>query len=241
MAQYPAYEGNGGKVEGSGTTVDVPYPLTINANDILIMMCVYEGAGRTIATPSGWTLMEYINNSSSTNVYLFYKRAIGSETGNETLTITIATLHLGVMLRYSASVTTGTPYEDLTEVSTAYDNNWDAAAITTTDVNRLAVCYGYGRKATAVTSYPSSYTVDQGNVTTIIGNDYCIAWSHDEIATATTTSLEEGLFTGAGIHAASHTFALIPAAAGYDKKVNRMEIDKIDRIELSASSKVDGM
>lgn len=63
----------------SGTTVNVPYPATVTAGDLLVC-AVGNESNRTISTPAGWSV---VLPSGGFNVYgaVFYKVASGSESG----------------------------------------------------------------------------------------------------------------------------------------------------------------
>jgi hypothetical protein len=136
-------------------SLNVGYPTVVNADDILMMEVMIQNSSTTsaanIQTPSGWTLasQDSARDSYSLTTALFWKRAVGTEDGTSILVYATAS-HFNapdikaVMHRFDSTITSGTPYEDLT-----VDNNLASAAandtaftslITITGTNRLAVC-----------------------------------------------------------------------------------------------------
>jgi hypothetical protein len=93
---------------GAVTTLDIPYPATVDADDLLIIgvgLFDVDGSSPTIDTPSGWT--EILSGgapfSSQSRHAVFYKKATGAESGNETITVTGTPTYdmLGQMFRFS--------------------------------------------------------------------------------------------------------------------------------------------
>lgn len=90
------------------TSLNVPYPSTVNADDILIMVVWRTVTYQTFSTPSGWTS---IDSNSYPSRRVWWKRATGSESGTQTVSITNASdTTFGIMMRFSGCITSGTPY-----------------------------------------------------------------------------------------------------------------------------------
>lgn len=134
------YEGNGGVGAAASVAPGVPYPSTVNVNDILVLQVV-NGANTTINTPSGWTKMAFEDTGGGSTSAWFWKRATGSETGS--LTVTAATYGAaisGVISRFSGIITSGNPYNATTNAQ-GYATNVSIPAITTTNNNVLCAAF----------------------------------------------------------------------------------------------------
>lgn len=80
----------GGKGEAPGTDVNLTYPATIAANDVILVFLYYAGTGVTGLTPSGFTLVDGpFDKSTVLRSYLFAKVAAGTEAGT-TLTVSVS-------------------------------------------------------------------------------------------------------------------------------------------------------
>jgi len=93
---YPVFEEASTVAYKSATDVDVSYPATVNAGDLL-WCCVICASG-TWSTPSGWTVL----NGATTNRMVFWKEAAGTESG--TLAVAKASgssQNYGLMYRWS--------------------------------------------------------------------------------------------------------------------------------------------
>ena len=82
---YPAYEDNGGIADGTDYAVAVPYPGTVNENDILLV-CVLDADNDSFDVPSGWAKITEDTSNAQASFAWYWKRATGSETGSETFT-----------------------------------------------------------------------------------------------------------------------------------------------------------
>jgi hypothetical protein len=112
---YPAYEDNGGIAAGGEAGVDVPYPSTVNANDILVIVMM-DADNDTFTIPTGTTTWYRIHaDSASANCSYdtFWTRAAGTETGTITVNsaLSAGSLVAGIMYRFSGCRETGTPFE----------------------------------------------------------------------------------------------------------------------------------
>lgn len=94
-------------VSTASTSWAVPYPGTVNADDLLVLHIITNGG--SVTTPSGWTAV--FNETTLTNPKggLFIKVATGSESGNLTVTTTSTTGN-AMMFSYTG-VDTTTPQD----------------------------------------------------------------------------------------------------------------------------------
>lgn len=131
------------------TTLNVPYPAGISADDFLLM---YVSAGSTITAPGGvWLAFGSAAVFTTTNAQLMvvYTLATGSESGSVAITTASTTSH-GRMFRYTG-VDTTTP---LDVASTNVSINAQPINITgiTTVTNGAMVC-AFGGHANRTTTY----------------------------------------------------------------------------------------
>jgi hypothetical protein len=109
---YPAYISNGGIGTGTDTSVAVPYPSNINANDVLFAS-IMDADNDTFDVPTGWGKIYEDGTNGSLSVAFYWKRADGTETGNVTFTslLNSGSLVAGIIYRYSGCTTSGVPFE----------------------------------------------------------------------------------------------------------------------------------
>lgn len=197
---------------GTASTIDVPYPASITAGDLLIMQFMIRSTPlNTVTTPAGWTLQYGPEDSAPTpdfQAYTYVKTAAGSESGN--LTVTCSGTDSSKSGRiYAIQDTNGTIEGAATrrdQNSTVLCNN-----LTTSGDDRLGVALVYYRDVQATTSF-----------TTESGGDWTEAYAYSpagvlQIQTAqvaSATTITGGSLTyGAYTHWITRSFALQPAAA----------------------------
>jgi MSHA biogenesis protein MshQ len=112
--------GSRGNAASSGTTLlSVPYPGSIAAGDLLILVVGNKYPTNGPATPAGWTFVANGQGSGglgsagvdSGQVYntIFVKEALGNESGNLAVTVTSANTSMARMFRYTK--TAGTTWD----------------------------------------------------------------------------------------------------------------------------------
>lgn len=227
----PVYEDRGAfNAYGGSSTNDVAYPTTVNSNDILVIIILAFG-NRTATTPTNWNALA--STSDSRSVFTFWKRATGSESGNETVTISSSVNSTSIMMRFSGCITTGTPYESLVNGGGVDDNTQDTGELTTTGIDRLAsAIHVISTEYTPTT--PTGYTTEFNEIQGAF--DTSMTLFTQEQLTAGTVSAEAAT-TVAGSLRFMQTFALIPiAAAGNDLITGTISTDST----VSALIKADG-
>lgn len=139
---------------GSFSSVAVPYPSTIEADDVLLLVAVatLPNTAPKWSTPSGWTRLTDIDgvytDGIDREVMLAYKVAAGTETGNLTVSVTSTMNEFwnGAILSFGnvgSGVLDVTPTESHESVgAVATTNTLAPAAITTATDNALAVVVG---------------------------------------------------------------------------------------------------
>jgi len=159
VGTYPAYVDNGGIAFTGGATVAVPFPATVNRDDILIVQLLDADAD-TFITPLGWGLIYSDSENRNASVAFYWLRATGSESG--TVNFTSGTDdgngYWGLMSRYSGCTTNDPPYEDATGEAVTQNTTPDVPAMTSTSGYRLAVGLACVEDDALVSSYPSNYT-----------------------------------------------------------------------------------
>ena len=197
---YPAYEDNGGIADGTDYAVAVPYPGTVNENDILLV-CVLDADNDSFDVPSGWAKITEDTSNSNASFAWYWKRATGSETGSETFTsvLNASALVAGVMARFSGCVTTGDPYDTGFGHETVNQGTTiNIPTLDTADTERLVVAMIAVEDNTGV-SQASDYT-EAFDVTTTTGGDGEFSFQTQQVATDSTVPADTAT-TGNDYHA----------------------------------------
>jgi hypothetical protein len=147
----------------STTTVRAQYP-TLQANDILFWIAIASSSasGMTITWPAGWTSILEGENTDDCHCYVAWRRADGSETGNVDATISATNSGCTTIVSFRGAHKTGTPWEGYS-FGFGTSTNVDAPAVTSTDIDRLAVHLILPRSNVATTeTSPWTEHVDSG-------------------------------------------------------------------------------
>jgi hypothetical protein len=95
----------------SGGSVAVAYP-AVSAGQVLLL-CAVNGAPAANSTPGGWTLLDHVDSASGdTAAALYWKLAVGNESGNVTVTHTAGSptdVPIGAIVALSGCSTGSTP------------------------------------------------------------------------------------------------------------------------------------
>jgi len=223
----PALKGVGAIAATANTTAIAPaYPTvtTINANDLIIVSVWTDVVGGALNVPAGYTAMypgDIINVASRTN--LFWKRAVGGESGTLALTQTSAG---GVNDVFAASIDvfnnvidTGRPYEALVIGIDDGVSTLAGSAITTLGTYRLALQYFLGGGA-GIYNDADGWTHFATSRFTTVGNDAEL-FAGMQTSDGGTVAASTESATGVSTEYSSWTFALIGrsqavrAAMGY--------------------------
>ena len=134
------YEDNGGIAFDAGASVAVPYPATVNENDILILQVV-DNDDDTFSAVTGFTSIYSENATKTMSIGFWWKRATGLESGTITVdsALPVGAGIFGVISRYSGCIESGTPYEDPTGVAVSKTTTPTIPAMTNSGGSRLAV------------------------------------------------------------------------------------------------------
>jgi hypothetical protein len=209
---YPVYAGNGGIASGVGASVDVPYPGTIAADDVLIVI-VGDADDDSFDIPSGWARVgSHTANGNFSSAWYWLRSPSGSESGTETFTSTkdAGQVVAGVMLRFSGCITDGDPYEAATLAGPTKSTSITISEIETLAAERLCVCL-MGIEDNAGTSGGTNYA-EVMDVTTDTGSDMGFSAFTYQKTPAGVVSAETA--TTGNDYWTSYTFALKPPAAG---------------------------
>ena len=185
-SDYPQYEDNGGIGTGTGTYVDVPFPSTVNENDILLV-CVLDADDDSFDVPTDWAKIDELTTNSNASFAWYWKRAVGDESGVERFTSlsTAGSLVAGVMARYSGCITSGTPYDVVggpTRRGVTQSSTINLGGVSTQDIERLVVAM-IGVEDNLGITKASDYTEDF-EVATTVGGDGSFSFQSQEVATA---------------------------------------------------------
>lgn len=150
----------------STTLLRAQYP-TLAADDILFWIAIASSSasGMTITWPSGWTSLLEGENTNDCHCYVAWRRADGTETGNVDATLSVANSGCTTIVSFQGAKRTGTPWEGYS-FGFGTSTNVDAPAVTSTDIDRLAVHLILPRSnvATSETSPWTEHVDSGGNV-----------------------------------------------------------------------------
>lgn len=136
----PTYVSAGTGATADTAALDVPYPATVNANDLLVLHHIMRDGGHTVTTPGGWGVLQAtIDNTFTIFGSLYGKVAAGTETGNLTVSITGGTaITVARIYRFTSNAVTsyseGLSNSGIGDASATVTD----AGVTTLGANRLA-------------------------------------------------------------------------------------------------------
>lgn len=128
------------------TSINVPYPASVTAGQLLLIWVSNKYPPNGPATPAGWTLAAQASGGAgasgidSGNVYVtaFYKVADGTETGSQTVSIPSANVTMTVMLSFNKSLGDWAP----PLCTTGADNAGGASPMVVTGADNLLLDVG---------------------------------------------------------------------------------------------------
>jgi len=215
----PVYEGHGGIAAGTGASVDVPYPETVNENDILFIS-VGDADDDSCTTPDGWTLVIGTGTTERNwSCVWYWKRALGTESGVETVTSLSAdgAAIFGIMVRYSGCITSDPPWEDMGGYEVRQDTTYLARQLVTTGANRLGVCLVNVEDNVGIGIATLWDTLDFNELDGT-GGDATLAGISVQMPVATTIASSYGAIGGNDYHSAC-CLALIPVPQNIEAAV----------------------
>lgn len=145
VGSIPSYVSSGDAAAGTWS-VNVPYPAGVQAGDILLLQAraSYAGELAEIEPGIGWTLVGSVPQNSGQLLWAFFwKRAVGTESGNLAVTGGIDSIY-GRMHAYRGCIQSGTPFEN---------SGTQIEAASTTITQLSIVSTGANRKGVQLTSY----------------------------------------------------------------------------------------
>ena len=175
---YPIYSSAGTKDDAINVASVAPtYPGTITAGDLLFILAVIEDSTGDVQIPTGYSTVgaEYAQTAITTNVsaYLFYKVAIGSETGTETVsggTLSGGTADYLFAQIYRITGTNATLHDTDSLKGTSATITWDTTTIGKITNTLLAFVVNWD--AGAAPDTPSGYTIKKTDTSTAISGTY---------------------------------------------------------------------
>jgi len=200
----PSYVGNGGLHVGSGDSIEVDYPASISANDLLIVSLTHGYASNEAIFDSipGWYNGLHVDETLACATQFKWKRAIGSESGSVMFARNTYTSggFYGVMTNWSGVVTTGTPYEDLDSWNTAGTDNatFTVPSCSTLGTNRLVVAMIHVEDDFTIGTVSGGSYTEHFEVSTATGTDCAFAHDSQEVATSSLIASQTSTLSAAG-------------------------------------------
>ncbi len=192
----------------------VDMPASVAASDLLVAIIILA-RDEAITTPSGWTLLDSTNNSTSVRVASYYKIAVGDEDGTTVDFVTADVAECAAQVwQYAVADWHGTTAPEIGTAAVESTNTPDAPSVTASwgAEDNSFLPYSGCRNERTVSSYPSGYgdgsVIITGHVT-----DASLASSH--LTISATATEDPGVLTwnnsGEGV---SNTIVVRPAASG---------------------------
>lgn len=222
-ATPPTYQSKGTAGGATASPVSPTYPASIAANDYLIVAVViaHSTSTPTCTTPSGYTLINEVAESSGTDrhsLHVYYKLAAGTESG--ALAITIGGLAganvcaIAQIWRISGVNTSST--HESNSVTAEWNTTWDPCVgaggdwvtpnITPTSTRLLVIIAGVDNDTTTL-GVPSGGWTSSTKDNTTLGGDAGIELFYLESASSySTQNIATG--GGAGSSAAGYSFGM---------------------------------
>jgi hypothetical protein len=167
----PTYVGNGGiGASDNSQTVAVPFP-SLQANDILLLQLL-SAENDTHSQPTGFTSIGTVDQSTNQTSSWWWKRAVGTESGNLTCSRADSTpgdAFFGIMSNWRGARLTGTPFNSAGPTSgsgTAYSSS----AITPTYDYSTVICLCNEENNVALGKL-TDYTTEAFDVSDTTGDD----------------------------------------------------------------------
>lgn len=172
----------GTRVDGTTGSLTPSHPAGIQENDIVLLHAFFhEGTTTTTGTwntPTGFTLVRKQNltvaGAKKGELALFWKRAVGGESGTVTVSRTggtgNATVSTANMSVWSGCVTSGDPWEGLTGITD--ETPPYAMSVTTTAGGRVVVAWVFANDNVASTGQDANWTNVVAPYTDATGIDY---------------------------------------------------------------------
>lgn len=211
----PTFFDAGTCTAGTGSTMNVPFPATVAANDIAIWHVIVRQTGASANTfPGDWN--EAFDAVNGFQTAWAWKRCDGTEGGTSPQVTGLAG---GGIANYSriyvfrGCVTSGTPFEASANTSGS-STTYSSSAINTLGVDRLALCLIIiGDDDKTLTNMTGSNVTWAKTVTECAsgtGIDGTIVCEQANVAAATAVTAGSQTYSGSEIWG-TNTFALIPA------------------------------
>lgn len=212
----PALQAIGATTSASGTNTRSPaYPVGIQAGDIIFLHIHLNdalGNASISSVTGGWNTavdVPYVNDDTAR---LLWKRATGSESGTETVTLS-ESVDTGIiackMFVARGCLAVGTPFEgETTNSQTATTSHVGSSVVTTGPNRRVITVYGCSNANTTGTE-TNGWTEDWEDGIAA-GNTGVISGSHVDAPSATTVSANTRTMAFS-VRNVSFSLALLPA------------------------------
>jgi hypothetical protein len=240
IAGPPSYRAGSASLTGvaSGTTVTPSLPVGWQADDIALALVTVDDVDSNITASAGWNLIG--NQTGSVFAGSLFWRRLQVGDGNPTFT---APLRSGTGENLSASiavfsgcVTNATPYEDARSNSgTGTPMTGNAAGITTTGANRLAVSFAGRGDDDAISTTPSTSWTHRFALTSTAGNDAGHALETRVVSSATTISTTSRSAAATDPFVV-FTLALLPVPSSGDQALTHDNIVDSDTLRVPTAA-----
>ena len=171
---YPVFASDSGSLSTSlgGNTLNVAYPATVNADEVLYMLVGHKETGAW-NEPSGWNQI-YTGSDGGIEGSFYWKRAAGTESGNQAVTCGGSPTGVlwGCMYRFTGVITTGTPHDSLA-LEYGGSTNVDIAEVESRGSKRLCANFALIRNSNNSNDDAANYS-SASEYLTGVGSDAAI-------------------------------------------------------------------
>jgi len=210
-----AYGSSGSAATGT-TSLSVPYPASIAAGNLLVMIVGNKYPANGPATPVGWTLVANGQGSGglgsaggdSGQVYntIFVKEALGTESGNLAVTVTSANTSMARMFRYAKTAGTTWNYAATNGSDNSAGTTWSVTGaanpgITSGDMLIIGTSLNGNRvtgwtESVSATGATFGTTAERNDSTSSTGDDMGLIVSEHPVTAGTASAAPVFTMTG---------------------------------------------
>jgi hypothetical protein len=217
------YIGAGNGVSGTSGSLSAPYPSGLAANDLLLLQITIRDTTSAPIQPSGWTLLFGPDSSTVGRQWIYYKFAVGSESGSLSLTVGGTSCQIARMYDFrnvaSSSFTENNNNFGFSPGSTTVS----AQSVTTSGTGRFAVSFVFDTYSNALPAFSGE---NGGTWAEALGEYTTNSGSRGGVQLQIATMASAGTISGGSLSIATSAswgvrgFALIPSAALATGNVN---------------------
>ena len=211
--------GTSGAVATGSTSLSVPYPASIAAGDLLVLAVGNKYPANAPTTPAGWTLVTNAqaigglgtagNDRGQIYATVFVKQAVGTESGNLTVSVTGANTSMGRIFRYTKAAGAAWDYAATNGSDATAGTDWSVTGATDPGITSgdvvVVVSSANGNVVTSwaaetVSATGATFTThtERQDSSSNTGNDMLLVVSDHTVTAGTASAAPVFTMTGTG-------------------------------------------